>query len=49
LHDNSVSVISDTTNTVVATIPVGHSPYNIAYGSAKGELYVTNLEMARSQ
>jgi YVTN family beta-propeller protein len=35
-------VISDSTNTVVATIPVGESPYNIAYDSAKGELFVTN-------
>jgi YVTN family beta-propeller protein len=34
--------MSDTTNTVVATIPVGESPYNIAYDSAKGELFVTN-------
>ena len=30
------------TNTILATVPVGQSPYNIAYDSAKGELFVTN-------
>src|SRR3989442_698712 len=37
---NNVSVISNTTNSVVATIPVGTSPSGIAYGN--GNIYVTN-------
>ena len=36
-----VSVISDSTNTVVATIPVGYSPTAVAYDSGKGEIFVT--------
>ena len=35
-----VSVISDTTNTVVATIPLGDFPSAIAYDPAKGEMFV---------
>ena len=38
-----VYVISDSTNTVVATIPVGRTPSGIAYNAAKGELFVTNF------
>jgi YVTN family beta-propeller protein len=38
----SVSVISDTTNTVVATVPVGPTPGAIAYDSSRGELFVTS-------
>ncbi len=38
-----VYVISDSTNNVVATIPVGHTPSGIAYDSAKGRLFVTNF------
>ncbi|TLZ84550.1 MAG: YncE family protein, partial [Methanobacteriota archaeon] len=38
----SVGVISDTTNTVVATISVGDRPYGIAYDPAKGEVFVAN-------
>jgi len=37
-----VSVISDSTNAVVANIPVGSQPVGIAYDSAKGELFVAN-------
>jgi DNA-binding beta-propeller fold protein YncE len=37
-----VLVVSDVTNTVVATIPVGADPNGIAYDSAKGEMFVTN-------
>ena len=37
-----VSVISDSTNTVVATIPVGSVPYGVAYDSGKGEIFVAN-------
>ncbi len=42
----TVSVISDVTNTVVATIPVGASgPYGVgvAYDSGMGEVLVTNF------
>src|SRR5256712_779603 len=39
---NAVSVISDTTNAVVASIPVGSSPFGVAYDSAKGEVFVAN-------
>jgi YVTN family beta-propeller protein len=37
-----VSVVSDTTNSVVATIPLGDFPSAIAYDPAKGELFVAN-------
>jgi YVTN family beta-propeller protein len=40
---NSVSVISDSNNTVVATIPVGNTPSGITYDSGKGEMFVTNM------
>ncbi|MDE1828653.1 MAG: YncE family protein, partial [Candidatus Micrarchaeota archaeon] len=39
---STVSVISDNTNTVTATIPVGTNPYGVAYDSGKGAIYVTN-------
>jgi YVTN family beta-propeller protein len=38
-----VYVISDRTNTVVATIPVGITPSGIAYDHATGRLFVTNF------
>ena len=37
-----VSVVSDTTNSVVATIQLGDFPSAIAYDSAKGEVFVAN-------
>src|SRR5437879_6127455 len=37
---NFVSVVSDLTNLVIATIPVGMYPYGIAYGN--GNVYVAN-------
>src|ERR687889_282971 len=37
-----VSVINGTTNTIVATIPVGKNPQAIAYNPANGLLYVAN-------
>jgi len=37
-----VSVVSDATNTVIATIPVGADPTGIVYDSAKGEVFVSN-------
>ena len=40
----TVSVISDSTNTVLASIPVGDYPYYAAYDSGKGEIFVTNNE-----
>ena len=42
LNDDTVSVISDSDNTVVATIPVGEGPYGVAYDSGKSEIFVTN-------
>ncbi|MCI4322867.1 MAG: PKD domain-containing protein [Thermoplasmata archaeon] len=41
---NNVSVISDSTNTVVASVAVGNEPDSIAYDSAKGELFVSNYQ-----
>ena len=41
--DNTVSVISGQTNTVIGSpIPVGSGPADIAFDSANGDLYVTN-------
>src|SRR5437899_2419751 len=42
LSNNAVSVISDTTNSVIATVPVGTSPAGIAYGN--GNIYVANYD-----
>jgi YVTN family beta-propeller protein len=42
LGDAAVSVISDATNTMVATIPVDPYPGGIAYDSGKGELFVAD-------
>jgi YVTN family beta-propeller protein len=39
----SCSVISDSTNTVVATVTVGVVPFAIAYDSGKGEIFVSGL------
>ncbi len=39
---NNVSVISDASNSVVATIPVGPAPVGVAYDSGKGEVFVAN-------
>ena len=39
---NTVSVISDASNTVVTTIPVGITPVGVAYDSGKGEVFVAN-------
>ncbi|MGD0250766.1 MAG: YncE family protein [Thermoplasmata archaeon] len=38
----NVSVISDATDAVVATISVGTKPYAAAYDSAKGEVFIAN-------
>ena len=39
---NTVSVISDSNNTVIANINVGSSPESVAYDSANGLIFVTN-------
>jgi YVTN family beta-propeller protein len=39
----AVSVISDNSHSVIATIPVGWSPSGVAYDSGRGEIYVTNF------
>src|SRR5208283_3356995 len=41
LNDNTVSVISDSNYTVVATIHV-EAPFGVAYDSGKSEIFVTN-------
>src|SRR3989475_11991666 len=41
-NSNSVSVISDATNAVVASIPAGAFPGGVTYDLGKGELFVTN-------
>ena len=40
---DNVSVISDATNAVVATVLVGTTPEGVAYDSGKGEVFVANL------
>jgi YVTN family beta-propeller protein len=39
---NTVSIISDNSNSVTKTVTVGTSPTGIAYDSGKGEIFVTN-------
>ena len=41
---NSVSVISDSTNSVAANVSVGSDPVQVAYDSSKGEVFVSNFE-----
>jgi len=41
-YGGSVYVISDSSNSVVATVAVGHNPGDMAYDSAKGEVFVAN-------
>ncbi len=41
-YSDNVSVISDATNTVVATAVVGSYPQGVAYDSGKGEVFVAN-------
>ena len=40
---NTVSVISDATNTVLANVTVGNPPRGVAYDSAKGEVFYTQV------
>ena len=39
---NNVSVVSDSSNTVVTTVDVGTQPDGMAYDSGKGEVFVSN-------
>src|SRR3989440_11556609 len=41
-RSNNVTVISDSTNAVIANIPVGSYPIGLAYDSGQGEVVVTN-------
>src|SRR5256886_4367215 len=41
-RSNNVTVISDSTNSVIANIPVGSYPIGLAYDGGKGEAFVTN-------
>jgi YVTN family beta-propeller protein len=43
IDSDTVSVISDSSDTVVATIAVGSYPFGVAYDSDRGEVFVTNL------
>src|SRR5712692_566409 len=43
-RDNTVSVISGRTNTVVATIPVGSFPEGVAVNPKTSTVYVTNKD-----
>lgn len=40
--DNTVSVIDTASNTVVATVPVGHAPRGVAVNHTATRIYVTN-------
>ncbi|MGP8077089.1 MAG: YncE family protein [Thermoplasmata archaeon] len=42
-HAGNVSVINDTSNTVVAKVRVGVGPVQLAYDSARGEVFATNF------
>ncbi len=42
MESDTVSVISDTNNTVVATVAVGASPNGVTYDSGTGEVFVAN-------
>jgi YVTN family beta-propeller protein len=44
--DNTVSVIDTTTNTVVATIPVGRTPTGVAVTPDGSKVYVTNQDFS---
>ncbi|MCI4323454.1 MAG: YncE family protein, partial [Thermoplasmata archaeon] len=42
--NNNVSVISDASDSVVASVPVGVGPVGVAYDSALGEVFATNYQ-----
>src|SRR2546427_12060624 len=39
---NEVTIISDSTNAVMATVSVGSFPVGVAYDAQKGEIFVAN-------
>jgi YVTN family beta-propeller protein len=41
--DNTVTLIDPSSNSVLGTIPVGATPSGLVYDSAKGEIWVTNI------
>jgi YVTN family beta-propeller protein len=41
-NGSALTVISDTNNSVVATIPVGFDPIGVAYDSGKGEIFIAD-------
>jgi len=41
-NSSSVSIISDSTNLIVATVDVGEGPNGLAYDSVNGYIFVTN-------
>jgi YVTN family beta-propeller protein len=41
-HSTNVSVISDSTDSVVVSIPLGYYPQGVAYDSGMGEIFVTS-------
>ncbi len=43
INNNTVSVISDVNNAVIATVSVGEAPDGVAYDSSKGEVFAANL------
>jgi len=42
--DGTISIISDSGNSVVATFPVGNYPQGMAYDSGKGEIFESDLD-----
>jgi YVTN family beta-propeller protein len=43
VDDDTVSVISDSSNAVIATVPVGEVPQGLTYDSGKSEIFVANF------
>jgi len=43
-EDNTVTVISDSTDSVLATVPAGSGPFALAYDSSKGEVFVADVD-----
>ena len=41
-ESDTVSVVSDSSNKVVATVPVGSNPLGIAYDSGVGDVFVAD-------
>ena len=43
LRSSIVSAIYDSNNTIAGNVTVGNQPYGVAYDSAKGEVFVSNV------